>query len=254
MIILINSNTKYIILWFLIFIQLVFNMKPILNAKSQNLNNIHKSGASSDHKIDSGAVKILFLGDSYTIGTGVSLEKSWPLQLEKSLVSSGFFLKPSKIIAGNGWSTKELVDQFLYLSPENNFDMATIQIGVNDQFRNRDKISYKFDFEKLAQLTLGAVDNKPDRVVVLSIPDYSRTPSGKELDPKKISKEIDDYNHINKEIAKHKGFEYIDITSLSRVSSDNIDLVAPDGLHFSERMYSKWVELILPVFLEKLKK
>lgn len=247
-----SPGIKYIIYGFLIFIVAVFIMKTTLNAKSSEIPQKGGSAISNNEKLDKSGLSILFLGDSYTVGTGIDPQKSWPSQLQEKLVSSGYSINTTKTIAGNGWSSAELINQFFHFQSKEVFDIATIQIGVNDQFRSRDKNSYKLDFERLVELTVKLVGNDPSKVIVISIPDYGCTPSGKRMDAGKISKEVDGFNNINMTIAKEKGLKYIDITALSRQSCSDFGLVAPDGLHFSSKMYSKWVDLILPLFTERL--
>jgi hypothetical protein len=83
-----------------------------------------------------------------------------------------------------------------------------------------------------------------ERVFVLSIPDYGYTPFGKNNQPQ-ISAGIDAFNAVNKSIAEKLGVAYVNITDISRNGLAEPDLVAPDGLHPSGKMYSLWVERIL---------
>ena len=66
---------------------------------------------------------------------------------------------------------------------------------------------------------------------------------------KKISKRsregIDAFNAVNKSISEKYGVKYYNITDISRRGLDETDLVASDGLHPSEKMYSEWVKVIL---------
>ncbi len=227
-------------------------MNTGLNARSGGLPKDKNSSNSTVEANNKAGLNILFLGDSYTIGTGIDPQKSWPLQIQKKLVSENFSLNTTKMIAGNGWSSRELINQFSYFSPKNIFDIATIQIGVNDQFRNRDKKSYKKDFRELVELVIKVVGDDPKNIIIISIPDYSETPSGKELNSATISAEIGDFNEVNKSVADEKGIKYVDITDISKRLSKDLDFIAPDGLHFSSKMYSIWVEIILPSFLKIL--
>ena len=66
---------------------------------------------------------------------------------------------------------------------------------------------------------------------------------------KKINKRsregIDAYNAVNKSISDKYGVKYYNITDISRRGLEEADLVASDGLHPSEKMYSEWVKVIL---------
>lgn len=196
------------------------------------------------------SIRLLFLGDSYTIGQGIEPTGSWPSQLQNKLIKEGISINHTKVIAGNGWSSGELLNHFSKASSKNVYDLAFIQIGVNDQFRGRNKQSYSKDFERIVKLALNTVENNSGKVIVLSIPDYSFTPAGITNNPELARTEIDKFNRINMEISEKYSLHYMDITELSRTVSSSTELIAPDGLHFSEKMYQKWVEYIFPTIIE----
>jgi lysophospholipase L1-like esterase len=85
---------------------------------------------------------------------------------------------------------------------------------------------------------------KTKNVFVVSIPDYGFTPYGK---PKQetITKQIDEFNAINKRITEKYKIAYFNITEISRKGLENPTLVAEDGLHPSGKMYAAWVDLII---------
>ena len=53
------------------------------------------------------------------------------------------------------------------------------------------------------------------------------------------------FNAINESISAKLGVKYYSITAISRKGLEEPDLVAPDGLHPSGKMYAAWVETIL---------
>ena len=53
-------------------------------------------------------------------------------------------------------------------------------------------------------------------------------------------------------IAVIKAFPYIYITDITREGLDNPDLVAGDNLHPSQLAYSKFVDRLIPIALDKL--
>ena len=95
--------------------------------------------------------------------------------------------------------------------------------------------------------------NKTDHVFVLSIPDYSVTPFAQDSDTSQISKEIDEFNAINKEITLSYNISYTDITSLTREAKNDASLIASDGLHPSGKEYAKWAALLAPEIEKVLK-
>ena len=87
-----------------------------------------------------------------------------------------------------------------------------------------------------------------EHVIVISIPDWGVTPfaTNEGRDKAKVASEIDEYNAINKEETLNAHAQYVDITPVSRRAVSEPDLLAPDGLHPSGKMYTLWCEQILP--------
>ena len=55
-------------------------------------------------------IKYLALGDSYTIGQGIALAESWPMQLGGKLIENSFSVDKNDIIAQTGWETTDLLN------------------------------------------------------------------------------------------------------------------------------------------------
>jgi len=187
----------------------------------------------------------LALGDSYTIGEQVSAADRWPVQLARDLRNKGTPIGDPEIIARTGWTTDELNSAIDTANPKGPFELVTLLIGVNNQYRGRDAEQYRGEFVTLLRRAIGFAGGNAERVVVLSIPDWGVTPFAEGRDRAKIGREIDRYNAINREETLRAGARYVDITPISRRASSDPSLVAPDGLHPSGRMYSEWVKLAL---------
>jgi lysophospholipase L1-like esterase len=195
----------------------------------------------------------LALGDSYTIGEAVSSECSWPF-----LLASSLGLPSPVVCARTGWTTAELLDSVKSLSRSGDprFDIVSLLVGVNDQYRGIAKgysvERYVIEFEELLSKATEFVvsehrNQMSNRVFVVSIPDYGVTPFSKELDAEKIYTEIQQYNDAAKEICRKHKIRFINITELSRKARDDETLTANDNLHPSGLMYRLWVEqAILP--------
>ncbi|GAB5526265.1 MAG: SGNH/GDSL hydrolase family protein [Roseivirga sp.] len=187
----------------------------------------------------------LALGDSYTIGQSVEESERWPVQLTSALNQRGTPVRPPVFIAQTGWRTERLIQQI-----ENagnlgaQYDMVSLLIGVNNQFSGRSVESFTPDFEKLLQMSIALAGDKPQRVFVLSIPDYGKTLFGSSRGPN-ISEEIDMYNAASKALCDQYGIAYFDITPISREVETDPELTASDGLHPSGKMYKRWVDLIV---------
>lgn len=191
-------------------------------------------------------VKLLALGDSYTIGESVASSSRWPIQLVDSLQKRGVDCLQPKIIATTGWRTDNLKNAIsrTKFKKDEQYNLVSLLIGVNNYYQGKSVESYAPEFEDLLKTALQLAGGDKSSVFVLSIPDYGYTPFGKEKQ-QKISEGIDAYNAVNKSISDKYGVKYYNITDISRRGLDEPDLVAADGLHPSEKMYSQWVQLIL---------
>lgn len=184
----------------------------------------------------------LALGDSYTIGESVSQDQSFPFQLAGKLNSTGIKVSAPEIIATTGWTTDELIRAIREKNFKKKYDLVTLLIGVNNQYRGYSKENYRTEFQELLQTALFFANNRPERVFVISIPDWGVTPFAQKSgrNAARISAEIDDFNKVNKEEALRAEISYIDITPGSREAANDPSLLAEDGLHPSGKMYSEW--------------
>jgi lysophospholipase L1-like esterase len=156
----------------------------------------------------------------------------------------------AKIVARTGWTTDELDRAIDAAVPEGTYDLVTLLIGVNNQYRGREAESYRPEFTKLLERAIRFAGNRPARVIVVSIPDWGVTPFGR--DRKNVGPEIDSFNAVNHAEALRLGARYADITPVSREAQHDPTLTANDGLHPSGKMYARWVDLILPHALAAL--
>lgn len=197
-------------------------------------------------------IRILSLGDSYTIGESVGDSERWPVRLAALLRARGLRVADPAIVAQTGWTTDELSTGIDDAKPAGPFDIVTLLIGVNNQYRERSASEYREQFQELlARATRFAAGNA-SHVIVLSIPDWGLTPFASGRDRTRIAREIDAFNAVNREEAARGGARYVDITPISRRVPREPGLVAGDGLHPSGEMYACWVDLALPVVLETL--
>jgi lysophospholipase L1-like esterase len=195
----------------------------------------------------------LALGDSYTIGEAVPLTRNFPYQLVQLLRKKGLPVVAPEIIAQTGWTTDELdtaIKANQYLSK---YDLVTLLIGVNNQYRGREALQYKMEFEDLLKKAIEFANGKPSHVCVVSIPDYGVTPFAAEMDKEKIGREIDIFNNINKAVSIQYKTHYVDITPGSREAGTDKELVTSDRLHPSEKEYSKWAEKLAILVTSLLK-
>lgn len=196
-------------------------------------------------------LRYLALGDSYTIGEDVPAQARWPMQLVEKLRKQGIAVDDPQIVAVTGWTTDELsagMDQAAFAP---GYDLVTLLIGVNNQYRGRPVEEYREQFRALLMRAVTLADHHAERVVVVSIPDWGVTPFGytSGRDRKQIAHELDEFNAIAHDEAIETGAHFVNITGISR---EHAGLVASDGLHPSGAQYALWTEAIEPVVTEAL--
>ena len=197
------------------------------------------------------SIRYLALGDSYTVGEKVAVKDRWPNQLAGLLKDEGIQSEVT-IIARTGWTVNELWDGIQANPPVGTYDMVSLLIGVNDQYRGYPSDGYREDFRFMLGKAIEYADGDPKRVVVLSIPDWGFTPFAATQDTELMSQMIDEFNAINLEETESAGAYYVEVTNISRMAMDDFDLIASDRLHPSGKMYTMWAEKTLPVALEIL--
>lgn len=214
---------------------------------SNNGDNSNEDNVNRDYKI-------LSLGDSYTIGQSVCETCRFPEQLKDSLnqnlLNSAVTVN---IIAQTGWTTSNLITAIEDENLTESFDLVTLLIGVNNQYQNRPFSLYEEEFPELVNTAISLAGGSEEKVLVISIPDYAYTPVGQVVNNiEQISEEIDEYNNFAFVYCISNGVTFINITDITREGLDNPDLVASDNLHPSEIAYTRFVERILPVAINRI--
>ncbi len=197
--------------------------------------------------------RYLALGDSYTIGESVALTKNFPHQTVALLRKEKISIEDPAIIAKTGWTTDELLEMLNRTRLQPPFDIVTLLIGVNNQYRGRSTDEYAEQFTQLLQQAIGYAGEKPEHVIVLSIPDWGVTPFAEGRDRAKIAREIDAFNAINEKISKQYKVHYINITAFTRAAASDKTLVTKDGLHPSAKDYVRWAEKVKEVMMREIK-
>ena len=196
----------------------------------------------------------LSLGDSYTIGESVEEGDRWSVQLAAMLREKGVDVAPPDIIARTGWTTAELAEAIGKSGNADTYDLVSLLIGVNNQYRGQPLDRYRAELQELLRTAIGFAKGKPGRVIVLSIPDWGATPFAKDRDGAKIAAEIDAFNAVGAEEARKAGVRFFDITPLSRQAQQDPLQLAADGLHYSGKQHRRWAETVLPEVTKMLQK
>lgn len=198
-------------------------------------------------------LRYLALGDSYTIGESVDSSMRWPVQLVEKLREDSVNMADAEIIAQTGWTTDELMNGITSAQVGNDYDLVSLLIGVNNQYRGRDISNFREELVELIDIAIRKADSVPENVIVLSIPDWGVMPFAEGLDSEEIAAEIDSFNNVVREECNYAGIKFFDITDISRRASGDQSLVANDGLHPSGKMYALWVDRIYSHVYQLLK-
>ncbi len=191
--------------------------------------------------------KFLALGDSYTIGQSVEISERWPVQFLKELKINTSAIDTLQIIAQTGWRVDQLKEAMNSSNLEPPYGLVSLLIGVNNQFQGQNANDFRPEFIEILEKSLKLVENRTERLFVVSIPDWGASPYGLGTDRTKVSKEIDEFNSVVKEESEKRGLRYFDITAISRRALIDKTLIASDELHPSGKMYKLWVDKMIPV-------
>ena len=190
-------------------------------------------------------LRFLALGDSYTIGEGVAPDERWPEQLAERLRQSGLAVAAPEIVAETGWTTDELAAGIDRADPQGPFDLVTLLIGVNNQYRETPAAEYRAEVGALLDRAVAFAGGEHARVVAVSFPDWGATPFGA-ADPRgpaRIRDQVDAFNTIAQAQAQARGVAWVGLAELSRQQGGR---VVGDGLHPDAAAYAAWTDRILP--------
>ncbi len=192
-------------------------------------------------------VRYLALGDSYTIGEGVAPAQRWPEVLAARLRADGIAIAPPHVVARTGWTVAELDAALDAERLEGPFDLVTLLIGVNDQYRGGDAGSYRPQLRAMLRRAIDFAGARPSRVILVSIPDWGATRFGAQdaRGAAAIGTAIDAFNAAARAEADAVNVVFVDITGVSRSAAQRSQLT-DDGLHPGPTQYAAWVSRIEP--------
>lgn len=196
----------------------------------------------------------LALGDSYTIGEQVPFEGNFPSQTVQLLRREGIAIADPVVIATTGWTTDELETGIREQQVKEQFDLVTLLIGVNNQYRGRELDNYKEEFTRLLEQAIRFARGRSEHVFVLSIPDWGVTPFAAGKDLPAIAAAIDAYNQAAAAIAGSYRVSFTYITDSTRQHGQDPAFLAEDRLHPSTQEYAVWAERLAAVILRQLGK
>ncbi len=182
-------------------------------------------------------IRWLALGDSFTIGTGTTPDRSFPAVLVRLWGEAGrrVLLRNPAV---NGYATDDLIREELPLVGTFRPTFATVLIGANDLVARSPEPRYARQLVRIFD-ALAGID-----VVALPQPVWSLAPAGGDFgDRAAIAGEIAHYNRIMRETAERAGARYVDLFPLMRAQAER-GMFAADGLHPSAAAYAEWAEAL----------
>jgi lysophospholipase L1-like esterase len=192
------------------------------------------------------AIRYVAVGDSYTIGTSVEPAERFPNQLVDALAAAGFQLDLVANLGVNGYTSADLIRDELPALETLRAEFVTVLIGVNDVVQGVPAATYEGNVNRILDALLARLPE--DRIVTVSIPDYTVTPAGADYgDPDDQHDAIVASNTIMARLAAARGIAFVDIFDLSLRAADDRSLVADDGLHPSGAQYALWAARLKPV-------
>lgn len=189
-------------------------------------------------------LRFLALGDSYTIGESVPPAQRWPAHLARRLQKRGIAFSEIQYVATTGWTADELSRGIDAAQPSGTFDLVTLLIGVNNQYRGLPVRDFRPQFVELLDRAVAFAGGRKQRVIVVSIPDWGVMPFAEGRDRARIASEIDAFNDVCRDESAARGVRFVDITAISRRAATQPALAADDGLHPSGRQYDAWAQEI----------
>lgn len=181
--------------------------------------------------------RFLALGDSFTIGTGTTPDRSFPAVLVRIWAERGRTVALSNP-AVNGYTTDDLIDDELPLVASFRPTLVTVLIGANDIVRGSGEERYRRQLGTIHEKV--RADAPEAHVVALPQPDWSLSPAGSGFgDVAAIARKVERFNAIARNEATRAGARWIDLFPLMREQGRK-KMFAPDGLHPSAEAYAEW--------------
>ena len=181
--------------------------------------------------------RFLTLGDSFTIGTGTTPDRSFPAVIARLWTESGRSVVLSNP-AVNGYTTDDLIDAELPLVVSFRPTLVTLLIGANDIVQGSSDDRYRRQLRSIHERV--RADAPDARVIALPQPDWSLSPAGSGFgDLAGIARKIERFNEIARDEAERARAMWIDLFPLMR-DQGRKKMFASDGLHPSVEAYAEW--------------
>jgi acyl-CoA thioesterase I len=185
--------------------------------------------------------RFLALGDSFTIGTGTTPDRSFPAVLVRTWTDGGRTVVLANP-AVNGYTTDDLIHDELPLVASFQPTLVTLLIGANDIVRGSKEDRYRRQLSAIHERIRS--DAPGAHVVALPQPDWSLSPAGSGFgDLAAIARTIERFNEIAHDEADRAAAHWVDLFPLMREQARK-KMVATDRLHPSAEAYAQWAHAL----------
>jgi lysophospholipase L1-like esterase len=194
---------------------------------------------------DTGPLRLVTLGDTYTSGWPLGPQYSWPAQLVRKL-EPDIAMTLAGNLAGQGQTSANVIADQLWEVEGRRPQVVTLQVGVNDIIApDIDLDDYRANIATILDALLAIVPAR--RVFAVGTPDFTLTTHGGDFGAREaIRAEIREANEILAAEADERAISFIDVSPVSDRVAEDPTLVWIDGLSPSAKQYAGWVELIAP--------
>lgn len=186
--------------------------------------------------------RYLALGDSFTIGTGVGADRTFPAELARRWQARGLSVALTNP-AANGFTTDDLIARELPLAREVRPTRVTVLIGANDIVRGSTPERYRAQL-RLIYDGLRAAGVPAAATYALPQPDWSRSPGAAAFGtPESILARIQAFNAIAREEVERAGGRYVNLFPLMQRQAQAA-MLASDRLHPSAEALAEWADAL----------
>ena len=208
----------------------------LLIAQSNSLVEVSRSFEVINPDAD---MKILVLGDSTAVGTGVDD----PKKSTAGRLSERYPEAEVNNISQNGLKTRELLERLDALDTKKHYSLILIQIGANDIIR----FTSMKEVEKDIDAILAQLSKQSDKVVILHSGDVGEAPFFPLFMRPIYSHRSYEMRNLYRRLSSAYGAHYVDLIGSAvgeSMKKDPKTYYAEDLLHLSNEGYGLWFEEI----------
>lgn len=190
------------------------------------------------------AARLLALGDGYTACAGLPAGERWTGRLAARMRRRGLRVDDVRVLAGGGWTTADVVHALDGAELAGPYALVLVQAGAGDHFHAERLDDARARFSVLLARAVDLAGHDPGRVVVLSLPDWTRTPFARERGLAGAGRDLDAWNDALRERVRLVGARWVDVTTAGRSRAEEPGAYAADSLHYAPLVQEAWAAAI----------